>query len=107
MADEANYPIFFHCVGGNDRTARIALLVNGLLGVSKDDLIRDWELSSFSFNTVRRRNDSSYWATFNAFINHLETYEGNTLSEKIEDLMINHIGLTKAQVDNIKNIMLD
>ncbi len=107
MADESNYPIFFHCVGGNDRTARLAFLVNGLLGVSKEDLIRDWELSSFSFNTVRRRNDSSYWAGFNGFIESIEAEEGNSLSEKIENVLINKIGLTQEQVDSIKDIMLD
>lgn len=107
MADEDNYPIYFHCVGGNDRTGRMAYLVNGLLGVSKEDLIRDWELSSFTCNSVRRRNDSSYWTSFNSFIEYVDSFEGDTLSAKIENLMINTIGITQTQADSIKNIMLE
>ncbi len=104
MADEKNYPIYFHCTGGCDRTGRIAYLVNGLLGVSKEDLIRDWELSSFSYS-MRYRGDG-YWTGFEAFIKMVDNYDGNTLSEKIENLMINTLGLTKTEVANIKNIML-
>lgn len=107
MADIDNYPIYFHCVGGNDRTGRMAYLVNGLLGVPKEDLIRDWELSSFTYNSIRRRNDSSYWASFNSFAEYVDSFSGDTLSEKIENLMTGTIGLTRAQVDSIKSIMLE
>ena len=106
MADKANYPIYFHCTGGNDRTGRIAYLVNGLLGVSKEDLIRDWELSTFSWS-MRFRNDGSYWDGFNQFMMLVDGYEGETLSEKIENLMINTYGLTKDEIESIKNIMLE
>lgn len=104
MANENNYPIYFHCTGGCDRTGRIAYLLNGLLGVSKEDLIRDWELSSFSYS-MRYRGDG-YWTGFDAFIKMVDSYSGDTLSEKIENLMINTLELTQTEVNNIKNIML-
>ena len=106
MADESNYPIYFHCVGGNDRTARLAYIINGLLGVSKEELIRDWELSSFSFNTVRHRNDS-YWTGFGGFIDYIDTFEGATVSAKIENFLLTQVKLTQDQINSIKNIMLD
>lgn len=48
LANEENYPVYIHCDNGADETGTIAFLINALLGVSESDLIRDFELSSFS-----------------------------------------------------------
>ena len=47
LADKENYPIIFHCNIGTDRTGMIAYLVNALLGVSDNDLHRDYLFSNF------------------------------------------------------------
>ena len=46
LADESNYPVYFHCNAGADRTGTIAFLLNGLLGVSERDITKDFELTS-------------------------------------------------------------
>jgi hypothetical protein len=38
--------VLFHCIRGNDRTGIIALLLLALTGVTPDDMIADYELSS-------------------------------------------------------------
>ncbi len=48
LADENNYPIYYHCNAGADRTGTLTFLINGLLGVSYEDLTRDFETTSFS-----------------------------------------------------------
>lgn len=48
LADESNYPVYFHCNAGADRTGTLALLINGLLGVDEQSLIKDYELTTFS-----------------------------------------------------------
>ena len=48
LADESNYPIYYHCNAGADRTGTLTFLINGLLGVSYEDLTRDFEVTSFS-----------------------------------------------------------
>ena len=48
LADESNYPIYYHCNAGADRTGTLTFLINGLLGVSYEDLTRDFETTSFS-----------------------------------------------------------
>ena len=48
LSDESNYPVYFHCNAGADRTGTLAFLIEGLLGVSYADTIRDFELTSFS-----------------------------------------------------------
>ena len=40
IADENRYPVYIHCTGGADRTGTLAFLINALLGVGEDDLIR-------------------------------------------------------------------
>ena len=40
FCDKANYPIYFHCIHGADRTGSLAYVLNGALGVAKEDLER-------------------------------------------------------------------
>ena len=47
--------IFFHCTIGTDRTGTIAYFLEGLLGVSEEDRLRDYELSYFFGLTNRSR----------------------------------------------------
>ena len=47
VADENNYPVFFHCRIGTDRTGLCAILLNGLLGVSLNEIYQDYLFSNF------------------------------------------------------------
>ena len=44
--DPANHPMVFHCTAGKDRTGLMAMLLLGALGVSDDDIVRDYELTT-------------------------------------------------------------
>ena len=46
--DTDNYPIAFHCIGGQDRTGTLAFLIEALMGVDDDELNKDWECSGFT-----------------------------------------------------------
>lgn len=43
LGDEANYPVAFHCTYGRDRTGVAAALVLLTLGVSREDIKRDYQ----------------------------------------------------------------
>lgn len=43
-----NESTYFHCAQGADRTAAIAMIVESLVGINDDQLLKDWELTSFS-----------------------------------------------------------
>lgn len=124
LADENNYPIYFHCNAGADRTGTLTYLINGLLGVSYENLTKDFELTSFGGQGQRLRSDdtgsgygttgvfqdnsSNYvaWGKMHKYI--LDNYPSEaTLSEKIEKFLIEKAGCEKSNLDKIKTIMLE
>jgi len=42
-----NYPIDFHCIAGADRTGSLAFLLLAVLGVEREELMRDYVFTSF------------------------------------------------------------
>ena len=62
--------VYFHCIGGADRTGTLAFLIEALLGVSESDLSKDYELTSFDGSHSRKRNDkqTNYQQTNSQYI---------------------------------------
>ena len=48
LADINNYPVFYHCRIGTDRTGITGVMINGLLGVPFNEVIQDYGFSNFS-----------------------------------------------------------
>lgn len=46
--DKDNFPIYAHCVLGRDRTGTLIGVLLALCGVSKNDIMMDYELSFLS-----------------------------------------------------------
>ena len=124
LADENNYPVYFHCNAGADRTGTLTYLINGLLGVDYATLTKDFELTSFGGQGQRLRSDdtgsgygttgvfqdnsSNYvaWGKMHQYI--LDNYPNeNTLSEKIERFLMEKAGCEKSDLDKLKTIMLE
>ena len=56
--------VFFHCTIGTDRTGTLAYFLEGLLGVSEEDRLRDYELTYFFGLTNRTRfHDTVSWSS--------------------------------------------
>ncbi len=104
FADIDNYPIYFHCWGGADRTGTVAFLLEALCGVSETDLSIDFELTSFSIFGRRPRHDSGSYL-YASTMAKLKEYEGDTLAEKAENYMLNTLKLTKTEIANIRSIL--
>lgn len=103
LADAENYPVIFHCNIGTDRTGMIAYLLNALLGVSEEDLCRDYLFSNFGkIGSLRRPNgleNSVYYQSVAAA-------EGNTLQEKAYNCLVG-FGVPREQLDSILNILAE
>lgn len=127
LADESNYPVIIHCENGADSTGTMAFLINALLGVSEADLIKDFELSTFSKLSGARyrskmntdgtafddtgvmQNDSEAFVAFGATINALEAnygMEGKSLSYAVENYLTSYVGVSSEDIENVKKIML-
>ena len=100
--DEKNYPIDFHCIGGADRTGCDAWILNGILGVSEDDLMKDWELTCFEYES----QSFGHQPRIDHFLEGLNKYEGASMKEKCENY-VRALGFTDADLEKFRSIMLE
>lgn len=126
LSDETNYPIYFHCNAGADRTGTLAFLIEGLLGVTYEDTIRDFELTSFSKFGERLRSaltsDNTFddsgvymdragenYVAFGKLYNDLMQYYGDgktSLSYSIENYLTRYVGIPSSSIAKVKEILL-
>lgn len=106
LAKPEKYPVYLHCTHGVDRAGTTSLLLEALLGVSAEDLVRDYELSAFYYNYAHvHRNFDENGGPITKVIEELEKYEGEKLSDKTANFMLS-IGVTEAEIASIRNIFL-
>ena len=103
FAYEENYPIFYHCRIGTDRTGIITYLLLGLFGVDEEDIYRDYLFSNFGvIEDVRTLHGSGvnnvqlYYEAINAF-------PGSTLQEHVYNFLLS-IGVSSFDLDEIIRI---
>ena len=101
LADEANYPVFFHCSVGADRTGKLAFLINGLLGVSEEDLLRDYLFTNFA-NVGGPRPLSKI--TSGGYVEVIRALPGDTLREKIYRYLTD-AGIPPSDLDAVVRIL--
>lgn len=99
--DERNYPVLFHCSGGRDRTGTVAFLLNGLLGVSEDDLCRDWEATAFGDSALSFGSDR-----IQRLLDFLHTLAGNDIGAQIESY-VRSCGVSETEIAAFRSIMLE
>ena len=101
LADRANYPIYFHCWGGADRTGSLACMIEALCGVSEEDQDMDYELTSLSVWGKRSRLGEG-WLMF--------TDELKTLGETRRDqarAFLRRAGVSDETMDRIVEILTE
>lgn len=106
FANPDNYPIYFHCAIGRDRTGTLSFVLNNLLGVSKEEIICEYFTSALSVagaGGVAKEDDQLFQAIINMYAQ-LDNYEGENYAEKTANFLLS-IGITQAEIDAIRNIM--
>lgn len=101
LAKKENYPMYLHCTYGCDRTGTIIYLLQGLLGCSEEDMIKEYQLSGFF------RADYADSTAMNSVAEKLNSYPGNNLSEKIEYFLTQEVGVSKSDIQSIRDILLE
>ncbi|MBQ0081610.1 MAG: tyrosine-protein phosphatase [Alistipes sp.] len=102
-------PVYFHCAVGADRTGTLAFLIEGLLGVSENEMSIDYEVTSFSTPPgTRRRTAVPY--DYSGMYDAISSVQGATLQEKFRNyflLGINSTSISKEDLDWFENYMLE
>ena len=105
FCDEKNYPIYFHCIGGADRTGSLAYVLNGVLGVSRHELETDFESTFYPKIPDADPNPKS-WRRESHFNTGFAKYgkEGDTWNKRII-LYLRDCGVTMDEINRFREIM--
>ena len=107
LADEANYPVFYHCRIGTDRTGITGVMINGLLGVPFNEVIQDYGYSNFAPIDNQRypgKTPDNNGDDICKYIDELLALPGANFQEQVY-LALRMIGVPAAKLDKIIDIM--
>lgn len=107
----AGHPIFIHCSHGCDRMGTWALVINGVLGVSENDLNLDYELSAFAPKTGLWRYRNEHLTVpdydFRETIGYIKSLPGETLRDKFEYFLVQKCLIPKADIEELRHQLIE
>ena len=110
FCDERNYPIYFHCIGGADRTGALAYILGGVLGVDRHELETDWEATFYPVlpELEPRYSGSNYWRQKKHFDEGFSRYgaPNGSWNDRIV-LYLKDCGVTDEEISKFRRLMLE
>lgn len=101
LGDKNNYPTFFHCSIGTDRTGYVAWLINSYLGVEEEYLWRDYLFSNFGdIGSSRAKKNIEF-----GYVQNIKDCEGDTLKEKTKNYLLER-DIEQSWLDVLEEMML-
>ena len=107
LANPDNYPVFYHCRIGTDRTGLCAILISGLLGVSKNEIFQDYLFSNFGHIQEKRYiGEKAGRDNILNYINDLDNFPGQKFQNKVYNYLLS-IGIPASELDSVIDILTD
>ena len=109
LADESNYPVFYHCRIGTDRTGITGVMISGLLGIDFNEVIQDYGFSNFSPIDNQRypgKTPDNNGDDIKKYIDEILALPGANFQEQTY-LALRLIGVPAAHLDRIIDIMTE
>ena len=102
-----NYPLFYHCRIGTDRTGLCAILISGLLGVPENLIYQDYLFSNFG-NIQEKRfiGDKAGRDNILNYINDLKAFPGEKFHNKVYNYLLS-IGIPASELNSIIDILIE
>ena len=102
LADSDNYPVYFHCSAGKDRTGVIAYLINALMGCDETHIYKDYLFSNFvKADNVKLDN------ILTTYVADIKAADGATLKEKVTNYIVNNAHIESAKLASVIEILKD
>ena len=107
LSDIDNYPIFYHCRIGTDRTGLCAIMISGLLGVSENEIYQDYLFSNFG-NIQEKRYIGEKAGRDNIlnYINDIKAFPGEKFHNKVYNYLLS-IGVPAEELDSVIDILTE
>ena len=96
-------PVMLHCTYGADRTGIATFFLESLLGMSIEDMTRDYVWTQFTQGRNIKLTESD--AEFPKWISKTKALEGATFADKMENHLIS-FGIEKATLEHIREIFI-
>lgn len=113
FAEADTKPVYYHCIGGADRTGCVGFVLLGLLGVSYTDAIIDFEVTTAT-NYPRSRffnhPEAPYYSQFPNFYNAFVGSSWYNSSKSFKDnceAFLKSKGVTAATIEKIRTVMIE
>ena len=105
FCDKSNYPIYFHCSGGADRTGTLAWVLNAVLGVSRHETETDWEVTFYPDIPDANPGD---WRGEHHFDEGFGKYgDADTPWNERIVLYLKSLGITEKEIETVRAILLE
>ncbi len=102
LFDPDSYPVYFHCFAGADRTGFISALIGGIVGMSDENIILEYNFTALFDH--RNWNECEGAEAYFDFLR--ETYGDHSLSELIM-LHLTNYGIDKDKLIRLKGFLLE
>ena len=109
LADESNYPVFYHCRIGTDRTGITGMMIGGLLGIPFNEIFQDYCFSNFAPIDGQRyanKADDPNGDDPAKYIEEIKLMPGKNYQEKTYNALLS-IGCEATTLNKIINFMTE